>query len=296
MRRTLLRLALTAACVAGLSAHVLADNTVGLCIKAASSNYKECKGDCKEDFQVAKDACINKDHDCVEACRELRSECVDDTGFAGGIKACNQTMDGQIANCKQIYPPDSTDRDTCIDDAQVAGFVCRQGVRKSTKDALNACRKGDPSQGIQGFRPCVAACPAGSGPVDDPKQCRHDASQDDHSCNANCREDFQFGKDTCRNKDHDCVESCRADRESCQAPVQATLDQAVAQCRANKNAAVAACNGDPTCIEQALVVAFQCRDSARETAKPGFAACRAGFKSCAQACPPAASPSGAFLD
>jgi hypothetical protein len=50
------------------------------------------------------------------------------------------------------------------------------------------------------------------------------------------------------------------------------------------------------CIEQALVVAFQCHDSARETAKPGFAACRANFKACAQACPPDASPSGAFVD
>ena len=49
------------------------------------------------------------------------------------------------------------------------------------------------------------------------------------------------------------------------------------------------------CIEQARVVAFQCRDQAREDAKPGFAACRAGFKTCVQACPPA-SPSGAFLN
>jgi hypothetical protein len=56
------------------------------------------------------------------------------------------------------------------------------------------------------------------------------------------------------------------------------------------------CNGDPMCIEQAEVAAFQCRDDARNAARPGFASCRAGFKSCVQACPPPPSPSGAFLD
>jgi TPP-dependent indolepyruvate ferredoxin oxidoreductase alpha subunit len=78
--------------------------------------------------------------------------------------------------------------------------------------------------------------------------------------------------------------------------VQSALDAAVAQCKATLQAAKAACNGDPTCIEQVEVVAFQCRDDARDAAKPGFASCRAGFKSCVQACPPPASPSGAFLD
>jgi hypothetical protein len=84
-------------------------------------------------------------------------------------------------------------------------------------------------------------------------------------------------------------------RQACDAPVQAGLDAAVAQCKATLQAAKAACNGDPHCIEQAEVVAFQCRDDARDAAKPGFAACRAGFKSCVQGCPPA-SPSGAFLN
>jgi len=286
MTRTLLRLALTAAFVAGLGANVLAGE-VGQCIKAASSNYKECKGNCKEDFQIAKDACINKNHDCVEACREQRSECIDATGFADLIKACNATLETAIAGCKAQYPPDSVSRDLCIDDAQVAAFVCRVGVRKSTKDALNDCRKGNPDLGIQGFRPCVQDCPAGDGPVVDPKQCRADAAQAYVACGSDCREEFQFAKDTCRNKDHDCVEACREGRQTCEQPIRDALDQAVAACKADKDAAVALCNGDPQCIMDALVVAFQCRDQARENAKPGLTTCRQGFKDCVTVCPPA---------
>src|SRR5262249_51507115 len=256
---------------------------------AASSNYKECKGDCKEDFQIAKDACINKNHDCVEACREQRSECIDATGFADLIKACNATLETAIAGCKAQYPPDSVSRDICIDDAQVAAFVCRVGVRKSTKDALNDCRKGNPDLGIQGFRPCVQDCEPGAGPVDDPKQCRADAAQAYVACGKGCLEDFQFAKDTCRNKDHDCVETCREERGTCEQPIRDALDQAVAQCQTDKKAAVLLCAPDDTqCIMDALVVAFRCRDQARENAKHGLTTCRQGFKDCATACPPAA--------
>jgi len=294
MSRTLLRVALCATFVAALGANALAGE-VGQCIKAAAGNYKECKGNCKEDFQIAQDACINKDHDCVEACREQRSECIDATGFADLIKACNTTMNAAIANCKMIYPDDPVARDTCIDDAQVTGFLCRLDVRKSTKDALNDCRKGNPDLGIQGFRPCVQDCPVGAGPVEDPKQCRADAAAAYVACLHGCTGDFQFAKDSCRNKDHDCVDACRAGRDACEAPIQAALDQAVAGCKSELQDAKALCNGDPTCITQALVVAFQCRDAAREAAKPGLTDCRLGnpakgiqgFKPCVIACPPA---------
>jgi hypothetical protein len=84
-------------------------------------------------------------------------------------------------------------------------------------------------------------------------------------------------------------------RQACKESVQANLDAAIAVCRANKQAAIAACNGDDACIDQAQAVAFQCRDDAREAAKPGFAACRQAFKTSVQGSPPA-SPSGAFLN
>jgi hypothetical protein len=286
MRRISIRLAVIGVLVGGLALYAWAGE-VGQCISAAAGDFKDCKASCKDDFQTAKDACTNKDHDCVDACREGRSECVDATGFADAIRACNDTAQGEIANCKQIYPPDSDAREQCIDNALTDAFVCRKGVRKDKKPELNACRTG--------FKACVQACPAGSGPVENPKQCRLDALTAYKQCTAGCLDDFQVAKDACRNKDHACVDTCRSDRDACDAPVQAALDAAVAQCKATLQAAKAACNGDLTCIEQAEVVAFQCRDDARDAAKPGFAACRADFKSCVQSCP-AASPSGAFLD
>jgi hypothetical protein len=177
-----------------------------------------------------------------------------------------------------------------IEDAQVTGFECRLGVRKTDKPALAACRKS--------FRGCVQVCPPGTGSVDDPKQCRKQAVMDDKTCLGlnGCLGDFQFAKDTCRNKDHDCVDACRATRDACDVPVQTTLDQTIAACEAQLKTAVAACNQDPMCITQAQVVAFQCREDAHEAARPEFAACETSFRSCAQACPPAASPSGAFLN
>ena len=35
---------------------------VGQCIKAGKTEYVDCKGGCQEDFQVAKDACLDRDH------------------------------------------------------------------------------------------------------------------------------------------------------------------------------------------------------------------------------------------
>ena len=164
MNRTMLSLAFVAAMIAGFTADGRAGDT-GQCIKGASGDYKDCKAGCKDDFQEAKDACINRDHDCVDACREVRADCRDATGFDDMIKACNATRDQAIQNCKQAYPNDPGSRDTCIDDAQVNEFVCRLGVRKSTKSALNACRKG--------FKSCVVACPAGVGTGEVPSCCRN---------------------------------------------------------------------------------------------------------------------------
>src|SRR5262245_51344235 len=228
MRRTAYRVGLAMAVVCMLAGRSWAGE-IGQCIKAATVEYKECKGVCKEDYQTAKDACINKDHVCVEACREERADCREATGFDAAIRACNDAQEIAIANCKQIFGPGTPERDQCIDNAQLDGFQCRDQVREDHKDALKACRTA--------FKACRGDCPPGSGPVDDPKQCRIDAKTAFKACGAVCREDFQILKDACRNLDHDCVEACRADRETCKDPVQATLDAAVAQCKATKQAA-----------------------------------------------------------
>ena len=35
------------------------------CIGDAKETFTDCKGDCKEGYQAAKDACLQRDHDCV---------------------------------------------------------------------------------------------------------------------------------------------------------------------------------------------------------------------------------------
>src|SRR5262245_51241903 len=195
MRRTAYRVGLAMAVVCMLAGRSWAGE-IGQCVKAASVEYKECKGDCKEDYQVAKDACINKDHVCVEACREERAECREATGFDAEIRACNETKEAAIANCKALYDEGTPERDTCIDNAQPAAFQCRDQVGEDNKLELKACRTA--------FRACRDACPPPleGEPVVDPKQCKLDAKVAYKACTAGCREDFQFAKDTCRNRDH----------------------------------------------------------------------------------------------
>ena len=49
------------------------------CLREAKRDAKDCAATCKEDFQTAKDACLNRDHDCVEVCRANRAQCRLDT-------------------------------------------------------------------------------------------------------------------------------------------------------------------------------------------------------------------------
>src|SRR5262249_11032670 len=136
--------------------------------------------------------------------------------------------------------------------------------------------------------------PEGQPPVD-PLQCKIDAKNAYLGCTADCREQFQTQKDLCLNRDHACVEQCRAQRDTCRQPFENQLDTDIASCNATRDAEVQNCkdlyaDGDPqqaTCITNAQVDGFQCRDQARENAASGFAGCRTQFQDCAEACPPA---------
>jgi hypothetical protein len=121
--------------------------------------------------------------------------------------------------------------------------------------------------------------------------CKRDAKQSFKECKADSQETFQAAKDACLNRDHDCVEACRADRYDCR---QATgFDDTIAGCNATLAGAKAQCRTDfaagsperDACIDQAQVVAFQCRDDAREAAKRPLKQCRKAFRACAKACP-----------
>jgi hypothetical protein len=258
------------------------------CILDARGEFTDCQAACLEDFQIAKDACINKDHPCVEACRAEREDCITATGLQAALDACHTQTHKAILACNG----DSN----CIEQAQVVGFECRLAARTAAKPALKQCRVG--------FRTCVGACPAGTGtPAENPTACRLAARQDFLGCKATCRTTFQTEKDACLNRSHPCVDGCRTTRDSCDATVQGPLDQQITQCNATRDAAIANCKkiyadgsqAQADCIENAQVAAFSCREDAREAARPGFAQCQADFISCAQGCPPA-SPSGAFVD
>jgi hypothetical protein len=259
------------------------------CIGEAVEQYGECQDQCREDFQLAKDGCLNRDHECVEVCRAEREVCREATGLDAALAECNQSLRAAKRACRDNNPPDSPELDLCIDQAQVVAFQCRDTAREAARPALKACAKQ--------FKLCGKACPPPDPPSEavDPAACKREAKTAYKTCRATCREDFQFQKDVCLNRDHACVEQCRANRDACRQPVEDELAADLDACSATRQQQVQNCKdtfaeGSPEreqCIDNAQVAAFQCRDAAREEARPGFEGCRLGFRTCAQACPPA---------
>ncbi len=259
------------------------------CGREARILFRDCSAACIEVHQVDKDACLNRDHACVETCRVQRAACSDDSGLQEDLAGCAADLDEERLRCRSTTSPDTVERDACIDAAQVVAFQCRDAAREAGIPLLKLCRSD--------FRACAKAC----GPPDplDPinvRQCRLDAALAHKACKAVCIEDFQLGKDCCKNRDHACVETCRGTRRACAEPIVSVLEEALDVCNATRDAGVAGCKAlyaeetpeRDACIDPIQVVAFQCRDAAREVARPGLVACRQGFRDCAQACPPPA--------
>ena len=128
--------------------------------------------------------------------------------------------------------------------------------------------------------------------------CLADAKTAFKECVATCKEDFQTAKDGCRNIDHDCAEGCREVYEGCALTPLADLAECKAtNCNPPLTRAIENCRAlyqkgedRDKCIDQAQVVAFQCRDECREAANPLLKACRDDFKTCMINCklpPPA---------
>ena len=256
------------------------------CVGDAKLAFRECRARCREDVQIARDECINRDHVCVEGCRAGRSECVDALPLDEDLAACDATLRAARQACRLNNPEGTPERDRCIDQAQVVAFQCRDRARERARPGLKGCRAG--------FRACTGVCPPGSGTVENPAQCKKEAKAAYRVCRAACVEDFQFQRDACRNRDHVCVEACRAGREACRQPVLDQLQADVTSCNTTRNADVQTCRETfpegpdrDQCINNAQLAAFTCRDQAREDAKPGLEACRQGFRSCAEVCPPA---------
>ncbi len=75
------------------------------CRADVMQTFKDCNATTKEDFQAAKDACLNRDHQCVEACRADRYDCGQATGFDAAIQNCNDTLETAKATCPQNNGP-----------------------------------------------------------------------------------------------------------------------------------------------------------------------------------------------
>ena len=123
------------------------------CVHAARNDLEECTIICKDAFLVAKDGCRNVNHECADACRDGREACVNpilsDLEACKGI--CNATLVADKKECRDTYAGDPTGLDSCIDGAQVKGFICRDSCRGKVAEELKACRTA--------FRKCIKACP-----------------------------------------------------------------------------------------------------------------------------------------
>lgn len=263
------------------------------CIREAKADAKDCNAACKETYQTAKDACLNRDHACVEVCRANRAQCRLDSGFDALIDGCSDALEGRRAICRADNPIQGEARDRCVDLAQIDAFECRDAARELGKPLLKQCRKD--------FRACAKACPVADPPTpaEDPKTCIRDAKAAAETCAADCKEGYQVAKDDCRHRDHDCIEQCRADRNDCRQPVRTILDADLAVCAADRQTGVDGCailyplpRDDAAqiafdlCVDPFQVNAFICRDGAHETARPGFVACKQAFRICVETtCP-----------
>ena len=125
-----------------------------LCRRDANRAYGTCQRTCREDLQVGRDACLHRDHACLEVCRDGRATCdkpVRDL-LKTALAACAATRDAAIATCHSLYADGSTELDQCIDNAQVAAFTCGDQARETARPSFLSCRGQ--------FRDCALACPA----------------------------------------------------------------------------------------------------------------------------------------
>jgi hypothetical protein len=151
--------------VVGLGAILIGASAWGLtqnlqCVANAAKQKVLCKQTCQEDFATAKDQCLNVDPVCANTCRTDRATRVAPTYAAlqTCIDGCQATLDTAKANCRDMYPNDPEGRDTCIDQAQVVAFSCRDTCREGLdRSALKQCWKA--------FHQCMVACPPPATPT-----------------------------------------------------------------------------------------------------------------------------------
>jgi hypothetical protein len=131
--------------------------TFRACKLDARDVLRRCVAGCREDFQLDKDTCLNRDHDCVEACRAARSDCRAPIleAHEAALVVCADERQSAIEVCRSLYAADTPERDACVDQAQLATFACRDAAREEAKPGLRVCR--------EDFIACAVACPPPGG-------------------------------------------------------------------------------------------------------------------------------------
>jgi hypothetical protein len=116
------------------------DNAAKICIKEARCDARACGQSAMESHQAAKDLCLKRDHQCVEVCRANRAACVDETGIEDALRGCAADLEDAREICRGLHEPGTPGRDTCVDQAQVVAFQCRDAAKEGARPALKLCR------------------------------------------------------------------------------------------------------------------------------------------------------------
>jgi ribosomal protein S14 len=255
------------------------------CLQDARSTAKECASSATGAFQDTLDGCLERDHECVDACRAVQQGCRDDTSVGVDYVACDLELTAAKVQCGNSFPSGSLRQNACLFRAQAANNRCRRVARRHARHELRQCRAA--------FRECAHGCGPG-GPPGGSDSCTAEAKGAVQSLLNGCRKAYQATASACIDKDLTCTQTCIDARATCTAPTQATLDAAIASCNSQAAAAVAACQsanpGGGTafddCVEAAQANATTCRDAALQAAAPGLAACVGPYLACVHACPP----------
>jgi len=131
--------------------------TFRACKLDARDVLRRCVVGCRDEFQLDKDTCLDRDHACVEVCRAARTDCRAPIleVFEAALTSCADERQNAIEVCRSLYPADTPERDACIDQAQLAAFACRDAAREEAKPGLRVCR--------DDFVACAQACPPPGG-------------------------------------------------------------------------------------------------------------------------------------
>jgi hypothetical protein len=260
------------------------------CLVAARAELRECTSSATGAFHDARDGCLEKAHDCVQACRSVRQECRDATDLGAELARCDLQLEVDQKRCTDRFPlvpkRSRQARAICIFRAQTKNFRCRSEARRHFVGALADCQRN--------FRACTGACGPGQPPLGT-RACKQAGKTAFDAVVADCRLIFQATSAACVNKDPICIQDCAAARAACAAPTQATLEGALAACKTQVTQALVVCQmtnpggGAPLqqCVTEAQANAATCADAALGAAAPGVAACVPPYVHCVRACPPA---------